>query len=90
MKIKRLICVLLVVLMVVGLAACGGHVNTETAENANTITPAQSPYTWSTTPKAYVYDTVNGVWKPWYQELSQTLLNDDPVHDAANPFLHSR
>ncbi len=36
MKIKRLICVLLVVLMVVGLAACGGHVNTETAENANT------------------------------------------------------
>ena len=28
--------------------------------------------------------------KPWYQELSQTLLDDDPVHDAANPFLHSR
>ena len=28
--------------------------------------------------------------KPWYQELSQTLLDDDPVHDAANPFLHDR
>ena len=62
MKIKRLICVLLAVLMVVSLAACGGHVNTEPAKNANTITPAQSPYTWSTTPKAYVYDTTNGVW----------------------------
>ena len=55
---KRILTLILAAVLMLAPAICSAGAVTDDGVH----TPEDSPYTWSTTPKAYVYDTEYGVW----------------------------